>query len=386
MSSWSMLSTQPQERWSLSRSYSKFRFFTPIPTLSPLFFCIAPPSLSLPSRSALLCSALPPLLPLVLPDIPLSSSSSLSLPSSLPPSLCQILEKELVEYQSLRSKYLHLLTSLQTEIRLSVVFEIQAWWATHLLRRKFQKIEERRDHSRYYFRIRRLAKMKRAVDHWQGAGVGAGAGSSGQQHQGRGQGGEQGQREGQRVGQREGQRQSLEELEFEYCDVLKELAEYRLEKSKRIQKIVRKFIEKLRAKYLKNSTGNLLRVGSPLLFLCLHCLSLTSSPPPPLSLSPPPLPPLCSALLCFALLSPQMRTKERKRLERLISYEMVRKKEKILTETLRQQIQEQTRKLVTRTWMCDRFECKRRVFFSEQRLVSCLHSSGVGTGAGGGDD
>jgi hypothetical protein len=108
--------------------------------------------------------------------------------------------------------------------------------------------------------------------------------------------------------------------------------------------------------------------------LFLRSALLSSLPPPP---SP-------SSLLCSlrsALLSPQMRTKERKRLERLISYEMVRNKEKILTETLRQQIQEQTRKLVTRTWMCDRFECKRRVFFSEQRLVSCLHSSGVGTGA-----
>lgn len=62
-----------------------------------------------------------------------------------------------------------------------------------------------------------------------------------------------------------------------------------------------------------------------------------------------------------------MRNKERKRLERLISYEMVRKKEKILTETLRHQIQEQTKKMINRTWMCDRYECNKRIFLSEQR-------------------
>lgn len=62
-----------------------------------------------------------------------------------------------------------------------------------------------------------------------------------------------------------------------------------------------------------------------------------------------------------------MRNKERKRLERLISFEIIRKKEKVLTETLRQQIEEKARKMVARTWMCDRYECNKRVFMSEQR-------------------
>lgn len=56
-------------------------------------------------------------------------------------------------------------------------------------------------------------------------------------------------------------KRSLEDLELEFCDVLTELSEYRLEKTKRIQRIVQKFVNKLIQKYLRNSTGNVLRVS-----------------------------------------------------------------------------------------------------------------------------
>ncbi len=69
----------------------------------------------------------------------------------------------------------------------------------------------------------------------------------------------------------------------------------------------------------------------------------------------------------------QQRAQERKRLERLISYEIIRKKEIVLTESLRKQIEEQTKKMIGRTWMCDRFECNKRVFYSEQRSVIIIH-------------
>lgn len=57
-------------------------------------------------------------------------------------------------------------------------------------------------------------------------------------------------------------KKSVQELELEYCDVLAELSEYRLEKTKRVQRIVKRFVDKLIHKYIRNTRGNELRVSS----------------------------------------------------------------------------------------------------------------------------
>lgn len=54
---------------------------------------------------------------------------------------------------------------------------------------------------------------------------------------------------------------SLESLETQFCDILPEFAEYRLYKSKKIQKLVVKFVEKMLSKYKKNNTLSLLKVS-----------------------------------------------------------------------------------------------------------------------------
>ena len=130
----------------------------------------------------------------------------------------------MIEYEKNFNRFQSLLTALESEIRHNVVYDIQAWWACHLLTRKLNQIEVKRIKSQYYFHIRRLVKMKHAVDHWDKWVT------------------------------------SLESLEIQFCDVLKELTEYRLYKSKKIQNIVTKFAHKILQKYKKHNTLSLLKV------------------------------------------------------------------------------------------------------------------------------
>ncbi len=120
---------------------------------------------------------------------------------------------EVVEFEQSYLAHRSVLLSLENDLRQHVVYEIQAWWATHNLRRKLQKQEEKMHHSHFYYRIRRLVKMKYDIDHW------------------------------------DKWKTTISSLENIYCDLLPELAEYRLYKSKKIQQIVTKFLDKILAKY-----------------------------------------------------------------------------------------------------------------------------------------
>lgn len=121
-------------------------------------------------------------------------------------SLCvQILAQEKAHYTALYTALRGQLQTVEAELRLKTVFDIQAWWATRMAIRKARTQRLSMEKSLRRRRIRRLVRMKRAVDTF------------------------------------DPWASTLEELELAYCDLLPELAEYRQYKSKKSIKIALKF-------------------------------------------------------------------------------------------------------------------------------------------------
>jgi hypothetical protein len=121
----------------------------------------------------------------------------------------KILNKEVIifekDYLSLKATLLR----VEEELRHKTLYDIQAWWATRLAIRRARKMYQRMEHSLYYRRIRRLVLMKRAVDKFHSW------------------------------------LSSLKDLELLYDDVLPELSEYRLYKTKKVQSIVIRFAKRI---------------------------------------------------------------------------------------------------------------------------------------------
>lgn len=117
----------------------------------------------------------------------------------------QILDRERIEYAEKYSMLYAQLKRVEEELRLKTVYDIQAWWATRIAIRKAKRGRLRMEDSLWYRRIRRLVKMKRTVDEF------------------------------------DPWTSTLEQLEIEFCDLLPELSEYRLYKSKKALALAIKF-------------------------------------------------------------------------------------------------------------------------------------------------
>jgi hypothetical protein len=197
----------------------------------------------------------------------------------------QILERERAEFSEKYAVLYAQLKKVEEALRLKTVYDIQAWWATRLAIRNARKQRLRMDHSLRYRRIRRLVKMKRVIDNFDPWTT------------------------------------SLDQIEMEYCDLLPELSEYRLYKSKKAMALAVKF-----ARYILDNAKT------------KHAAAVFKE-----------------------------RHRERKRFERLASMEMQRQRELRVEQSFRHQMVEKTKNMLARTWMCARFECNKRIFLSEFR-------------------
>mmetsp|Transcript_16206 Transcript_16206/g.24415 ORF Transcript_16206/g.24415 Transcript_16206/m.24415 type:complete len:910 (+) Transcript_16206:48-2777(+) len=201
----------------------------------------------------------------------------------------EILKREVIEFQEKYDEVKSALTQVETELRHKTVYDVQAWWGTRLAIRKAREMNRKMEHSRFYFRIRRLVKLKKALDEF------------------------------------DPWRSSLEALEAKFCDLLPELAEYRLKKTTRAMKIANRFARQI--------------------------LTITRE----------------KASAVEAKRRLQESLKQRRRLERYQSLEMQRQREARVAQSMRHELRKEAERMLNRTWMCDRFECNKRVFYSEFR-------------------
>lgn len=130
--------------------------------------------------------------------------------------LLQILAEELVRYEANYLQELDKIRSLEADLREKTVYDIQAWWASTLAWRRAHRQHLRLEKSSYWFRIRRLVKMKRAIDSFDST------------------------------------KTQMNDLEDIFCDVIPEMREYRIHKKAKATNIAawwgRKLLAKARAR------------------------------------------------------------------------------------------------------------------------------------------
>jgi hypothetical protein len=136
----------------------------------------------------------------------------------------QILAREIVRYKAAYEEELEELKACESELRESTVYDIQAWWASTLAWRKARKRHERMLKSLYWYRIRRLVRLKKAVDKFNPV------------------------------------TQTMNDLEDVFCDLIPELREYRLLKKKKATRIANRWGFKLLAKARAKLSNGLWKV------------------------------------------------------------------------------------------------------------------------------
>lgn len=129
-----------------------------------------------------------------------------------------------MRYKADYETQLEALQAYEAELRENTVYDIQAWWASTIAWRKAIKQHQRVQKSLYYYRIRRLAKLKKAIDKFNPVKV------------------------------------TMNALEDAFCDVIPELREYRLYKKAKATKIATRWGFKLLAKARAKLTSGLWKV------------------------------------------------------------------------------------------------------------------------------
>jgi hypothetical protein len=199
------------------------------------------------------------------------------------------------------------LKDFEAEVRDKTIYDIQAWWASTIAWRKARKRHERLLKSMYWYRIRRLVLLKKAVDRYDPTKI------------------------------------KMNDLEDQFCDVIPELREYRIYKKAKAMKIATRWGLKLLAKAREKLTNGLWKVIVYAAFL------------KPL-------------LFDLHVLCEKAQRLERLREEARLERQHRRNDEIKVAEELRQDLRALAEEIAKREWTCPRFECKRHKFLSKERF------------------
>jgi len=130
-----------------------------------------------------------------------------------------LLAEEIVRYEADYEMKKKKLKDYEAEMREKTIYDIQAWWASTIAWRKARKRHNRLLKSEYWYRIRRLVKLKKTIDKYDPTKV------------------------------------KMNDLEDAFCDLIPELREYRVYKKSKAMKIATRWGFKVLAKAREKLTN-----------------------------------------------------------------------------------------------------------------------------------